>query len=131
MIVVDANTIAYLVFPSDLTRHAQKVRKRDREWMTPFLSTYELLSVMAQYIDGQLLPRDVALKNVRRGFVAVTFITDEPDALEIFQLHQQSQCSTYDCVYIAAARKLRCPLVTADKKLLRGFPNEAVHPANF
>jgi len=37
------------------------------------------------------------------------------------QLVKSSQCSAYDCEFIALAQYLDVPLITADKKILREF----------
>ena len=42
------------------------------------------------------------------------------------QLVRGSDCSGYDCEFVALAQKLNTQLVTMDKKLLRAFPKCAV-----
>lgn len=42
------------------------------------------------------------------------------------ELVRDSDCSAYDCEFIALAMKLNTNLVTEDKKLLRAFPALAV-----
>jgi len=39
---------------------------------------------------------------------------------------RDSDCSAYDCEFMALAMKLDTRLVTVDKKLLRAFPKRAV-----
>ncbi|NDG42863.1 MAG: VapC toxin family PIN domain ribonuclease, partial [Betaproteobacteria bacterium] len=39
---------------------------------------------------------------------------------------RDSDCSAYDCEFIALAIKLNTKLVTVDKKLLREFPTRAI-----
>jgi predicted nucleic acid-binding protein len=41
------------------------------------------------------------------------------------QLVNRSECSAYDCEFVALAKYLGVPLVTADNKLLREFPGIA------
>jgi predicted nucleic acid-binding protein len=49
----------------------------------------------------------------------------EVPSADIMQLVNQSECSAYDCEFVALARYFDVPLVTADKKLLREFPTIA------
>ena len=37
-----------------------------------------------------------------------------------------SDCSAYDCEFIALAQEHRVPLVTMDRQLLRDFPDQTV-----
>jgi len=50
----------------------------------------------------------------------------EVDSHAVLNLVRDSDCSAYDCEFIALAIKLNTKLVTADKKLLRAFPACAV-----
>jgi predicted nucleic acid-binding protein len=42
------------------------------------------------------------------------------------ELVRDSDCSAYDCEFIALSMKLDTKLVTVDKKLLRAFPKRAI-----
>lgn len=46
--------------------------------------------------------------------------------VEVLELVRESDCSAYDCEFIALAIKLDTKLVTMDGKLLRAFPKHAV-----
>lgn len=46
----------------------------------------------------------------------------EVDSRVVLELVRDSDCSVYDCEFIALAIKLNTKLVTADKKVLREFP---------
>jgi predicted nucleic acid-binding protein len=45
---------------------------------------------------------------------------------DILELVNASTCSAYDCEFVALARKLEIPLVTADKKMLSAFPDDCL-----
>ena len=49
----------------------------------------------------------------------------EVDSRAVLELVRDSDCSAYDCEFIALAIKLDTKLVTVDKKLLRAFPKRA------
>lgn len=42
-----------------------------------------------------------------------------------------SPCSAYDCEFVALAADLTVPLVTTDKKLVKSFPDIAIHIDHF
>ena len=50
----------------------------------------------------------------------------ELDSRSVLELVRDSDCSAYDCEFIALALKLGTRLVTMDKKLLKAFPDRAV-----
>ena len=50
----------------------------------------------------------------------------EVSSHEVLRLALESQCTAYDCEFIALANDLKVPLVTVDKALLRSFPSVAV-----
>ena len=45
---------------------------------------------------------------------------------EVMQLVSISNCSAYDCEFVALAKQLSIKLVTSDKKVLKAFPEIAV-----
>lgn len=47
-------------------------------------------------------------------------------SLDVLRLVTNSQCSACDCEFVALAKRLGVPLVTADKKVLKQFPEVAV-----
>ncbi|MET0378564.1 MAG: type II toxin-antitoxin system VapC family toxin [Spongiibacteraceae bacterium] len=50
----------------------------------------------------------------------------EVDSRAVLELVRDSDCSAYDCEFIALAKKLDSRLVTMDKKLLKAFSGRAV-----
>jgi predicted nucleic acid-binding protein len=49
----------------------------------------------------------------------------EVSSAHILQLVNASNCSAYDCEFVALAQLLNIPLITADKKIINQFPNIA------
>ncbi len=49
----------------------------------------------------------------------------EVSSAQVMQLVNNSNCSAYDCEFVALARYLNVPLITSDKKILREFPDIA------
>ena len=50
----------------------------------------------------------------------------EIESEAVLELVRDSDCSAYDCEFIALAIKLDTKLVTMDKKLIKAFPTHAV-----
>jgi predicted nucleic acid-binding protein len=48
------------------------------------------------------------------------------DSIGVLELVRDSNCSAYDCEFIALAKRLGTKLVTMDSKVLRAFPKLAV-----
>jgi predicted nucleic acid-binding protein len=44
------------------------------------------------------------------------------ETVDVLRLSQESNCSAYDCEYVALAEFLDVVLVTADGKLAKAFP---------
>jgi predicted nucleic acid-binding protein len=50
----------------------------------------------------------------------------EVDSLHVLELVRDSDCSAYDCEFVALATRLAVKLVTMDAKLLTAFPKHAL-----
>ncbi|MFN7835272.1 MAG: type II toxin-antitoxin system VapC family toxin, partial [Burkholderiaceae bacterium] len=50
----------------------------------------------------------------------------EVHSREVLELVRDSDCSAYDCEFIALANRVDTKLVTMDTKLLKAFPKRAV-----
>ncbi len=131
MIVADTNLISYLVVPGPTTPIAERVRAKDRIWVSPNLMRYELLNVVTQHLRRQLLDRDSALKAFHRGLSLVQISPLSSDPLEILNLSQSSGSSPYDLEFVWLAMRLRVPLVTADRAIIEAFPQLVVDLENF
>lgn len=55
----------------------------------------------------------------------------EAPSHQVLALAAASTCSAYDCEFVALAKDLDVPLVTADKQVCNEFPDVAVGLAEF
>lgn len=126
MIVVDSNVLAYLYLPGDRTAHAEALLERDPDWAAPILWRSEFRNILAGCMRRKTLSFDQAcmLQSEAQSLLAGSEF--EVDSLAVLQLVRDSDCSAYDCEFVALANKLNAPLVTVDKKLLKAFPARAV-----
>ena len=125
MIVADTNLIVYLFITGDQTPLAQDVLAKDPHWIVPPLWQSEFRNVLAGYIrrgmelsQAQEIMRD-ALLTLENRQVA-------PSSEKVFELVSKSDCTAYDCEFIALAQQLNILLVTSDKQLLQRFPGSAI-----
>ncbi len=106
----------------------ESLRARDNRWFAPALLRYEFLNVLTRYIHQRLLTRDDAIKAYRRGLSTLEIDETIPDPVQVFNLHLSSDCTSYDCEFIALACNLNLKLVTLDQQLVRAFATVAVSP---
>lgn len=126
MIVVDTNILAYLVLPYEFSAQADKLFKRDPEWAAPILWRSEFRNLLAGYLRGKTLGLDEVVKVQREAEAVVAGHEHEVDSRAVLELVRDSDCSAYDCEFLALAMTLGIKVVTMDSKMLKAFPKRAV-----
>lgn len=126
MIVVDTNVLAYLYLPNKYTVAAESLLEQDPEWAAPILWRSEFRNILAGYLRRKSLTFDQALSLQREAEGMLGGLEFEVDSSAVLELVRASDCSAYDCEFVALADKLATRLVTMDGKLLRAFPKRAV-----
>ena len=122
MIVADTNLIVYLFITGDQTNLAQKVLDKDPYWIVPPLWQSEFRNVLAAYIRRGMTLKQ-AVRIMENALLTLENRQVIPSAVEVLQLIAESQCTAYDCEFVALARQLNIRVVTADKQLLDQFPD--------
>ena len=126
MIVVDSNVLAYLYLPGEYTAAAEALLEQDADWAAPILWRSEFRNILAGYMRRKAITYEQA-KSLQCEAESLLEGTEfEVESAAVLELVQQSDCSAYDCEFIALAMKLDTKLVTMDKKLLRAFPKRAM-----
>jgi predicted nucleic acid-binding protein len=126
MIVVDSNVLVYLYLPGEYTADAEALLESDPEWAAPVLWRSEFRNVLAGYMRRKTLIFDQAYAVQREAENLLAGSEFEVDSQTVLELVRDSECSAYDCEFIALATKLKTKLVTMDKKVLRAFPKHSV-----
>ena len=131
MIVADVNLIAYLLLGGPEHALAQRVLERDPVWAAPVLWRSEFRNVLAAFMRQ----RGLSVSDARRAHgLADQLLAGQEFTVpgeRVLTLLAASECSAYDCEYVALAEELAVPLVTADRQLLRAFPDRAISPKDF
>ena len=122
MIVVDTNVVSYLYLSGERSQQAEQLLSLDPHWCAPVLWRSEFRSVLSLYLRKGLLTLAEVLLILEQAEELLGDNEYEVPSADIMQLVNQSDCSAYDCEFVALAKYLGVPLVTADKKLLREFP---------
>jgi predicted nucleic acid-binding protein len=131
MIVVDTNIISYLFLPTDYSEKASRLYLQDAEWAAPGLWRSEFRNVLALYIRQQFLSLSDALAIQEEAEALMAEHEFTITSVQVLTLTDSSQCSAYDCEFVALAKQLVIKLVTEDKKMLREFPEVAVSLDDF
>lgn len=126
MIVVDSNVLAYLYLPGEYTEVAETLLEQDADWAAPVLWRSEFRNILAGYLRRKKLTFEQAHALQSEAEDLLRGAEYEMDSLSVLELVRDSECSAYDCEFVALAMKLGTKLVTMDGKVLRSFPNIAV-----
>ena len=126
MIVVDTNVIHYCWVRGQHTDVAQAVRRRDPDWHAPILWRSELRNVLTAYLRRELMSREQVVGILDAADQALAgsehIIADEL----VLDVVAGSTLTAYDAEFVALASALSVPWVTADRAVLKAFPDRAM-----
>jgi predicted nucleic acid-binding protein len=126
MIVVDSNVLAYLYLPGEYSTAAEALLEQDSDWAAPILWRSEFRNILAGYLRRKAITFEQANSLQREAESLLEGAEFEVESLAVLELVRDSDCSAYNCEFIALAMKLDTKLITMDKKLLRAFPKRAI-----
>jgi len=125
VIVVDTNIISYLYLSSERSKQAEQLLSISPVWVAPLLWKSEFRNVLALYLRKKILTIDAALMIIQEAESLLNGCEYEVSSIHVMQLVDHSRCSAYDCEFVALAQDLGIPLITADRAILREFPDTA------
>jgi predicted nucleic acid-binding protein len=125
VIVVDTNIIAYLLIPGPWTEAAEDLLQSEPVWAAPPLWRSELRNILAGYLRRGTLSfeQTVALQSTAESLLAGH--ETSVDSRAVLELVRGSNCTAYDCEFVALARQSGSVFYTLDAKLLAAFPDTA------
>ena len=125
MIVVDANTIIYLVRDTSFTQLAREVYAKDSDWVVPCLWEAEVLNGLLREVRaGHINMREA----IEAAANAAAILADRVQACEpaaVLRIAEAARLTAYDTYYVALARSLGVVLVTEDAKIKKNCPDVA------
>ncbi|MGE5798584.1 MAG: type II toxin-antitoxin system VapC family toxin [Ignavibacteria bacterium] len=123
MIVIDTNVIVSFWLPGDLTGNAERLINKDPEWIVPVLWRSEFRSVLSLYLRKKLLTLEKILNIIEEAEEHLKDNEFYVPSSDIMELVNSSNCSAYDCEFVALARNFKTKLITTDKQILKEFPS--------
>ena len=131
MIIADTNIISYLLLPTSYTDSVESLYKIDPDWAAPILWKSEFRNVMALYLRKKIITLEKAMQ--LQDTAESIIIQNEYDvsSSQILSLIDESNCSSYDCEFVALAHHFGTKLVTQDKKILHEFPSTAISVSDY
>ncbi|WP_297830330.1 type II toxin-antitoxin system VapC family toxin [Thermomonas sp.] len=125
MIVVDSNVLAYLYLPGEFTEAAERLLEDDPDWHVPLLWRSEFRNILAGCLRRDLLEFEQAQAIQHEAEALLDGAEHVPESRQVLERVRDSECSAYDCEFIALAAALGTQLVTMDHRLLKAFPTLA------
>lgn len=126
MIVADTNVLAHLLLPYEFSPQADALFQRDPEWAVPILWRSEFRNLLAGYLRRRTLSFDEVLKVQAEAEALVAGNEHEVESRRVLELVRDSDCSAYDCEFVALAARLGTKVATMDAKLLKAFPKHTL-----
>jgi len=126
VIVVDSNVLASLYLPCEHTGAAEALLAQEPDWAAPLLWRSEFRNILAGHLRRGVLGLEQAHALQAEAEHLLAGAEYEVDSASVLSLVRDSDCSAYDCEFIALAMALGTRLVTMDARLLKAFPRLAL-----
>jgi predicted nucleic acid-binding protein len=123
--------IVYLLIEGPFSAAARDTLRRDDAWVAPPFWRSEFVNVLATNVREQRFAIDQAMAKLSAADVLVETSRQPLNDREVIELSINTRVATYDCSYIWLARAQGLKLVTADRTLLRNFPDVALSIEDF
>jgi len=131
MIIADTNIITYLLLPTAYTDSVDELYRIESEWAAPTLWRSEFRNILALYLRKNIISLEKTLQLQDTAESLIERNEFEVSSAQVLALVNESNCSSYDCEFVALAHHLKTVLVTQDKKVLREFPSTAISISDF
>ena len=131
MIVVDTNVIGHLYLANPNSPQAEQALRKDATWTAPLLWRSEFRNVLALHLRKRLLSLEASQQIMTEALTLMQDQEYEVDSDQVLRLVTLSNCSAYDCEFVALAQEFALPLVTVDRQILRDFPKVAMSLTDF
>ena len=131
MICVDTNIICYRYMASPFSAAADAASAKDADWIMPILWHSEFRNALARSIRRRSLTVEeaIAIANLAEAMLDRKEFAVSTSA--VLQLVSRSNCSAYDCEFVALAYANGVRLLTVDRQILREFPDVAISLQKF
>src|SRR5262249_31013860 len=120
------NVICYRWISSLHTAAAEAALTKDPHWIAPLLWRSEFRNIIALAIRKKAIPIDAAYAIVRKAEASFEGNEFAVSSDAVLQFVARSNCTAYDCEFVALAHTEGVQLVTADRQIIDEFPEIAI-----
>lgn len=131
MIVVDTNILSYFFLDTAYSGKTETLFRQESEWYAPSLWKSEFRNVLSLYLRKGLLAIEDVFIIMEKAELLMEGNEIFVSSGHILTLVNESNCSAYDCEFVALAQLLNVKLVTEDKKIISEFKDVAVNVDTF
>jgi predicted nucleic acid-binding protein len=131
MIIADTNLLVYLYFETVYSEETSLIHELDYKWAAPVLWRSEFVNVISHYLRKKIINYSYGLEAIDSASRLIGDNEYSVSQYSVLELVNQSNCSSYDCEFVALAKEMNLPLVTYDKKILSEFPSIAINAKDF
>jgi predicted nucleic acid-binding protein len=131
VIVADTNLLVYLYIHGEHTEQAEAAMIRDPMWAAPLLWRSEFRNALLGMLRRGGMGVDEVLRVIAEAEHWMRGREYSVPSDRVLRLAASSDCSAYDCEFVALAQDLRVMLVTVDRRILTSFPDTALSLAQF
>jgi predicted nucleic acid-binding protein len=131
VIVADTNLLVYLYIKGQRTAQAEAVLEKDPVWATPILWRSEFRNTLIGLVRNKDLYLTDAIEIIAEAEHWLAGREYTVVSHRVMNLAAQSKRSAYDCEFVCLAQDLGVTLVTADRQILRAFPDVSATPEHF
>jgi predicted nucleic acid-binding protein len=125
------NLLIYLYVQGQRTQESEAVLEREAQWAAPLLWRSEFRNALIGLVRSDALQLEKALTIIDEAERSMTGHEYSVVSWHVLELASRSDCSAYDCEFVALAQDLAVPLVTNDRQMLKAFPTIAISPSSF
>jgi predicted nucleic acid-binding protein len=105
---------------------AETALAKDPDWIAPLLWRSEFRNIVALAIRKSTLTIHAAQDIMRKAEASFEGSEFAVSSDAVLQLVAKSGCTAYDCEFVALAHAEGIQLITADRQILREFPDVAI-----
>jgi predicted nucleic acid-binding protein len=106
VIVVDTNVIAHLYVPTPFAAAAESQLQTDPGWTAPLLRRSEFWNILAGTLRRKLLGFEQASQLLAEAESLMAAGEHEVQSRHVLELVRDSDCSAYECEFVALALQL-------------------------
>lgn len=124
MIILDSSAAIRAVLASDVSDIYFQMISKEKKIVSPSIFLSETANALWKEVRFNNLSVDL-LPHMMRTLSAMTVTSPDEDFIEgALNIAIDTQHPVYDCLFIAMSREMNAPVLTADKKLRRKFPDD-------